>query len=64
MDLRRLREQELVRSALGVLTQPELQVSVGKGYCFMKGLYLARRSSDIAEQDSKSKVVFCQISGH
>jgi len=64
MDLRRLRKQELVRNALGVLTQPELQVSVGKAYCLVNGPYLARRSSDIAEQDSRSKVFCsCQISG-
>lgn len=30
MDLRRLRKQELVQNSLGVLVQPELQVSVGK----------------------------------
>lgn len=65
MDLRRLRKQELVRNALRVLTQPELQVSVGKRYCFMNGPYLAKRSRDIAEQDNKSKVFcFCQISEH
>lgn len=65
MDLRRLRKQELVRNALEVLTQPELQVSVGKGYCFMNGQYLARGSSDVVEQESKSKVFCsCQILEH
>lgn len=65
MGLRRLRKQELVQNALSVLTQLELQVSVGKEYCFMNGPYLARRSSNVVEQDTKSNAFCaCQIWGH